>query len=237
MPHSSLRQIFIGLTAPFLSFQFLWKRKNLLLAGILPHIVNFIIYFWIIRNIFINKIIPSLINSLIKNGQHSTLVWILQSHFISLFIWTIAILLYGILGTTFVNAIASPIYDIITQSAFEETAQKKLPKQSFMDFVDSMISEFTKAVIIFSFFIISFFIQIIAPILFLIGLWYLGWNTIDRTLLLMNLSLKERIAFGLRNFALCIGLGIWNYIPVFSILIAFALAPAGAIAVAKTDKL
>lgn len=180
---------------------------------------------------------PSLLNSLVKNGQHSILVWILQSHFISIFIWTIAILLYGILGITFVNAIASPIYDVITQAAFEETAQKKLPKQTFMDFIDSMISEFTKAVIIFSLFIISFFIQIIAPLLFLLGLWYLGWNTIDRTLLLMNMPLKERIGFGLRNFALCIGLGIWNYIPVFSILIAFALAPAGAIAVAKTDKL
>lgn len=233
MSHSSLRQIFIGLWAPIWSFRFLWKHKRLFLIGILPHIVNFIAYFWFIGNVFIGKILPSLEKSLNQSESHPVLTWMLQSQFVTILIWIMALLLYGVLGAAFVNAIASPIYDFVTQKAFEETADQKLHSQSLMDFVDSMISEFTKAVIVICVFIISFFIPFSAPVLFLLSIWYLGWNTIDRTLLLMNLSLRERAVFGVENFALCMGLGIWSYIPGLSALIAFSLAPAGGIVMAK----
>lgn len=236
MPLYSLRQIFIGLAAPILAFRFLFKQKKLLVAGILPHILNFIIYLLVIKNVLIGKIIPVLADSFVKTGSHPTLLWFFQSQFFSLFIWIIALLLYSVLGTAFVNAIASPIYDIIAQRAFEDISKKTLPKQTFMDFVDSVISELTKAVVVFCLFVFSFFVPFLAPFLFIGSFWYLGWNVIDRTLLLMNMSLKDRLLFGKKHFIVCFGLGIWCYIPGLSTLFAFAMAPAGGIATARIQE-
>ncbi|MBX9838705.1 MAG: hypothetical protein K2X69_10400, partial [Silvanigrellaceae bacterium] len=118
----------------------------------------------------------------------------------------------------------------------EKTSGNKTPNQSFMDFIDSIISEVTKAVVILCLFILSFFVQIFAPIVLIIGIWYLGWNNIDRTLLLMNIPLRKRVLFGIRNWGLCIGLGIWCYIPIIGTLMAFSMAAAGAIVYAKFEK-
>jgi Etoposide-induced protein 2.4 (EI24) len=235
MSISPLQQIMIGIKSPIYSVRFFSRNKGMLLLGIVPHIVNLIIYFWIVRNIVIAKWVIPLFHSLAKRWDGTYFAQIFNPIFIETVVWIIGILLYGIFGTAFVNAIASPIYDIIAQSAYEKTSGKSIPKQTLMDFIDSIISEVTKAVVILCLFIISFFVQIFAPLVFFAGIWYLGWNNIDRTLLLMNIPLRKRLLFGFRNWGLCIGLGLWSYIPLIGALMAFSMAAAGAIVFAKHE--
>ncbi len=230
------QQIFLGMKSPIYSVRFFLRNKGMLLLGTAPHILNLIIYFWIVRNIVIAKWIIPLFHSLALKWDGTFLAPLFNTVFIEIIIWIIGFLLYGIFGTAFVNAVASPIYDIIAQNAYEKTSGNKTPKQKFMDYIDSIISEVTKAVVIFCLFVLSFFVQIFAPIVFIVGIWYLGWNNIDRTLLLMNMPLRKRVLFGIRNWGLCIGLGIWCYIPIIGTLMAFSMAAAGAIVFAKFEK-
>jgi len=230
------QQILIGLKSPIYSVRFFLRNKGMLFLGIAPHILNLIIYFWIVRNIILAKWIIPLFHSLAQNWNGSFIAPLFNPVLIEVVIWIIGVLLYGIFGTAFVNAIASPIYDIIAQKAYEKTSGNKTPKQSFMDFIDSVISEVTKAVVIICLFILTFFVQIFTPFVFLIGIWYLGWNNIDRTLLLMNMPLRKRLLFGLHNWGLCIGLGLWCYIPIIGTLMSFSMAAAGAIVFAKFEK-
>ena len=236
MSVSPFQQLFIGLKAPIHSVRFFLRNKGMLFLGIAPHILNLIIYFWLVRNIVIANWILPLFHSLAQKWKGSFIAPMFNPTLIEIMVWIIGILLYGIFGTAFVNAAASPIYDIIAQNAYEKTSGKKTPKQTFMDFIDSIISEVTKAVVILCLFILSFFVQIFAPFIFLLGVWYLGWNNIDRTLLLMNIPLRKRILFGIRNWGLCIGLGLWCYIPILGTLMAFSMAAAGAIVFAKFEK-
>lgn len=237
MPKSSLQQITIGIKSPIYSVKFFLHNKVILLLGIIPHVINLIIYIWIVRHIVIAKWIKPLFHSLSHKWDGTFIAPIFNSVFIEIVVWIIGILMYGIFGTAFVNAVASPVYDIIAQKAFEKTSGRAIPKQSFMDYIDSIVSEITKAIVIFCLFIISFFVQIFAPLALFIGIWYLGWNNIDRTLLLLNIPLKKRFLFGVRNWGLCIGLGIWSYIPVIGVLFAFSSAAAGAIIVAQHENL
>ncbi|APJ02579.1 EI24 domain-containing protein [Silvanigrella aquatica] len=235
MTHSPFHQIFLGFKAPVYSVRFFLRNKVLLLLGIGPHIINLFIYFWIIRSIVIAKWVKPLFHSLELRWEGTFVAPLFNPVLIEVVIWIIGVLLYGIFGTAFVNAVASPLYDIIAQKAYEKTSGRNIPKQTFMDFIDSIISEITKAVVIICLVIISLFVQIFAPLVFFAAIWYLGWNSIDRTLLLMNIPLKKRLRFGLKNWGLCIGLGFWNYIPIIGALMAFAMAAAGAIAVAKHE--
>ncbi len=234
MSHSPIQQIIIGFKAPLHSVRFFKLNKGMLLLGVTPHILNLLLYTWIIRNIVIAKWIHPLFNSLSLKWQDSFISHIFNPTFIEIVVWIVGFLFYGVFGTAFVNAFASPLYDIIAQKAFEKTSGTLIRKQSLMDFIDSIISEVTKGVIVISIIIISFFVQIFAPLVFFIGIWYLGWSSIDRTLLLMNLPLRKRFIFGLRNWGLCVGLGIWNYIPLIGAIFSFAMAAAGAIVVAES---
>lgn len=235
MSNSPIQQIKIGFQSPIYSVRFFLRNKDMLLLGIAPHIVNLIIYFWVVRNIVIAKWLKPLFHSLAQRWDGSFIAPIFNPVLIEVVVWVIGILLYGIFGTAFVNAIASPLYDIIAQNAYEKVSGRKIPKQTLMDFIDSIISEVTKGIVIICIFIISFFVQIFAPLVFLAGIWYLGWNNIDRTLLLMNIPLRKRLLFGLRNWGLCIGLGFWCYIPIVGALLAFTMAAAGAIVIAKHE--
>lgn len=236
MSNSPFQQFMIGLKSPIYSVRFFHHNKGMLLLGIAPHIVNLIIYFWVVRNIVIAKWLKPLFHSLALRWDGTFIAPIFNPVLIEAVVWIIGVLLYGIFGTSFVNATASPLYDIIAQNAYEKTSGRNLPKQTLMDFIDSIISEVTKAVVILCLFIISFFVQIFAPLVFFTGIWYLGWNNIDRTLLLMNIPLRKRLLFGLRNWGLCIGLGLWSYIPILGALMAFSMAAAGAIIVAKNKE-
>ena len=235
MSVSQFKQIFIGFKSPIHSVRFFVQNKGMMLIGIGPHIINFILYLWVVRHIVIAKWVLPLFHSLALKWEGSFIAPLFNPTFIEIIIWVIGILFYGIFGTAFVNAVASPLYDIIAQKAYEATSGKQAPKQTFMDFIDSIISEVTKAVIIICVFIVSFFVHIFAPFIIILGIWYLGWINIDRTLLLMNLRLKQRILYGIKNWGLCIGLGVWSYIPIFGTLFAFSMAAAGAIVVAKHE--
>lgn len=234
MSRSILKQFFLGTSAPLYSARFLLQKKSLLLLGVIPHILNFFLYFWIVSKFIIDKWLHPFLNSLALKSNSEFIVSILKPHFFETLIWIFAFLLYGALGASFVNAVASPIYDYIAQKSYESTSNNKIPMQTIGDIIDSIISEVTKAVVVFCVFIISLFVHIFAPLLFLLSVWYLGWNAIDRTLLLLNLPLKERLRFGLQNISLCIGLGLWCYIPFISPIFAFTIASAGATLVAKT---
>ncbi|KAB8030769.1 EI24 domain-containing protein [Fluviispira multicolorata] len=234
MSHSPIQQIIIGFKAPLHSVSFFKSNKGMLILGVIPHIFNLLFYIWLIRNIIIAKWIRPLFNSLSTNWHDSFIAPIFNPTLIESVVWIVGILFYGIFGTAFVNAFASPLYDIIAQKAYEKTSGTPIRQQSFMDFIDSIISEVTKGIIIISIVIISFFVQIFAPLVFFVGIWYLGWSSIDRTLLLMNLPLRKRFIFGIRNWGLCFGLGIWNYIPLIGAIFSFAMAAAGAIIVAES---
>ncbi len=236
MSISAFKQLFLGFKSPIYSVKFFKHNKGMLLLGIAPHTINLIIYFWVVRNIILAKWITPLFHSLSEKWQGSFFSPLFNTTFIETFVWILGILLYGIFGTAFVNAVASPIYDIIAQTAYEKVSNKKTPKQSLMDFIDSILSEITKAIIIFSLFILSFFIQFFAPLVFIFSIWYLGWNNIDRTLLLMNIPLKKRFLFGIKHWGLCIGLGLWCYIPIIGTLMAFSFAASGAIIYAHFEK-
>lgn len=233
MSHSPIQQLKIGFQAPIHSVRFFTDNKGMFFLGVTPHILNIFFYIWLIRNIVIAKWVSPLFHSLSVNWKESFIAPIFNPTLIEIVVWIVGILLYGIFGTAFVNAVASPVYDIIAQKAYEKTAQIKMPKQTWMDILDSVISELTKGVIIISIVIISFFVNIFAPLVFLFGVWYLGWNCLDRTLLLLNLPLKKRILFGMRNWGLCLGIGIWNYIPIIGVLCSFAMAASGAIVIAQ----
>lgn len=234
MFHSSLKQFALGVTAPFHSARFLLQKKSLFLIGLAPHILNFIFYFWIVSEIIIGRWLSPFLSSFAQHNNNSFLSIILKPQLVEIIIWIFAILLYGALGTAFVNAVASPVYDYIAKASYEGVSTNKIPQQTFADFIDSVISEVTKATFVFCVFIISLFFTFLAPFFFIFSVWYLGWNSIDRTLLLLNLPLRERVRFGIQNSALCIGLGVWSYIPLLGPLFAFTTASAGAILVAKS---
>ncbi|MBX9837766.1 MAG: hypothetical protein K2X69_05535, partial [Silvanigrellaceae bacterium] len=111
------QQIFLGMKSPVYSVRFFLRNKGMLLLGTAPHILNLIIYFWIVRNIVIAKWIIPLFHSLALKWDGTFLAPLFNTVFIEIIIWIIGFLLYGIFGTAFVNAIASPIYDIIAQKA------------------------------------------------------------------------------------------------------------------------
>lgn len=234
MTSSVLKKFFVGFTAPLHSARFLFQKKSLFILGVAPQILTFILYFWAVDKFIIGKWLLPFLNSLVLKTNNPFFLAMLKPQFFEVIIWIVAFLFYGVLGAAFVNAAASPIYDYIAKKSYEASSKDKLPIQTIGDFIDSIISEITKAVVVFCVFIISFFIHIFAPLLFLLGIWYLGWNSIDRTLLLLNLPLKERLRFGLQNTALCVGLGVWSYLPIISSLFAFTTASAGAMLVAKS---
>ena len=231
---SVFKQFFLGFASPFHSARFLFQKKSLLFLGVIPHILNFILYFWIVSHYVIGKWLLPFLASLSTNVENSILQSLLNPRIFESFIWIVAVLLYGAIGASFVNAIASPVYDYIATKSYESTSLKKVPIQDLGDILDSVISEFTKAVIVFCVFIISIFVHVFAPVLFLLSIWYLGWNSIDRTLLLLNLPLKERLRFGVENVSVCLGLGLWSYIPIISPLLAFTTASAGGMIVAQS---
>lgn len=236
MSISAFKQVSLGFKSPIYSVKFFKHNKGMLILGIAPHLVNVIVYFWVVKNIILAKWISPLFHSLAEKWSESFFSPLFNSTFIETFVWILGILFYGIFGTSFINAVASPIYDIIAQRAYEKTSGNKVPKQTLLDFINSIISEVTKAVIIFSLFILSFFIHIFSPLIFLLAVWYLGWNNIDRTLLLMNLPLKKRLLFGIKHWGLCIGLGLWCYIPILGTMMAFSFAASGAIIYAHFNK-
>jgi hypothetical protein len=234
MIHLLFKQFFLGFASPIHSARFLFQKKYLFFLCILPHILNLILYFWIVSHYIIGKWLNPFLSSMEEKSNLKSIFVMIRPEFFEVIVWIAAFLLYGALGTSFINAIASPIYDYAAQKSYEYESGFKTPKQSISDFIDSIISEITKAVIVFCVFLISIFLTFLAPLFFIISIWYLGLIAIDRTLLLLNLPFKERILFGIRNIGLCLGLGIWCYIPFISTLFSFTLACAGARLVAKT---
>ncbi len=228
--------MWIGLNSPVYSVRFLLSNKAMMFLGIIPHFVNVIFYFWFLRRIVIGQWLLPIFQALAHSWEGSFLAYLFHPTFIEIFVWMMGILFYGVLGTSFVNAVASPLYDIIAKKAYEKTLNQKLPKQGFWEFVNSIFSELTKALILFCLFIVSFFVHIFAPVAFIIAIWYFGWNSIDRTLLLMNLPLRKRLLFGVRHWGYCFGLGFWSYIPFVGVFIAFTLAASGALVVAHHEK-
>lgn len=235
MVRSFIHQFSLGIRSPFDSARFLFQKKSLLGLGIFPHIVGIIIYFWSVYYFIITKWLHPFVNSLQEKSSMKFIVFILKPEFVDTIVWVLALLLYGALGISVINAFASPIYDIIATKTYEAHSKHIIKPQSLADFFDSILSEVTKAVIVIGVFIISLFLPLLAPLFFAGSIWYLGWNALDRTLLLLNLPFKERFRFGIENWALCVGLGIWCYIPLLAPLLGFTFATAGAILVAKTE--
>lgn len=148
-------------------------------------------------------------------------------------LWILLLVVYSVIGFFFVNTIASPLYDIVAQKTYEEFSKQTLRDQNFKEILSSLFSECIKFIVIVAVFILSFFMQILAPLSFVLSVWYLGWSQIDRTLALMNWKLRDRFTYGLRNFLSCLSLGLWLIIPFLGMVFAGSIACAAAYCVAQ----
>lgn len=227
------QQFRIGFLAPIDSLKFLLKYKVLLFIGLAPHFVGIGIYFWALRV----HVLPLIFEKMAESGliQAATQGSTPQS-IASISIYIIGLLLYALVGLPLVTLCANPIYDYLAGATFEKVTNQTLPKSTMRSTYKSLISELVKLCLLFTLIFIGFIVPISAPIVFLLSIWYLGWDFIDRTLALMQKPLRSRILFGIRYPIACCMLGIWVYVPFVGSLLAFVMASAGAIAVGQLEK-
>lgn len=154
------------------------------------------------------------------------------------------ILLFNLVGVPLLNALLSPLFDVIAAKAYRFEAGRPLPTLGFSDFFRSFLSECSKMVVVFTCLAVGIFLPmalpggflvsaVVAPAFLLVSIWFFGWDNADRTLSLMGLGLRARLLFGLKHMLACFALGLWTYVPFAGTLLSFTLAAAGAIVVAR----
>lgn len=230
-PHATERrsELAIGFFAPIDSLKFLGRHKFLLLLGLVPHLVGFVAYIWALYV----HVVPFVSD---KFASYAAFFSNSVAHFLlAASTYVAGLVLYTLVGLPLVSTLASPLFDIIAARTYEETAALKLPTLGFTDMVRSFLSECSKLTIIFSILAICFFIPLLGPVAFVVSLWFFGWDHMDRTLSLMGLNLRQRIAFGLRHSLTCLSLGLWSYVPFAGTLLSFVMSAAGAYAVARAQ--
>jgi len=158
-----------------------------------------------------------------------------------------SVLLFTVVGVPLLNVLLSPLLDVIAAKAYVETSGKPIPNLGAADFLRSLLSEASKAVIVYTVIVLGFFLPMllpgglfvsaaIAPLGLLVSIWFFGWDNADRTLALLGWPLRRRIAFGLRHFLACIALGVWAFVPFAGTLLSFTMAAAGAMVVARAGR-
>lgn len=221
----------LGLAAPLDCLRFMRSKKSLLVIGLAPYIIAFILYLVLVGK----NVSPLLTGFLIEQGilpvQEGLAHW-----FVAVILWILALTIFSLLGPSVINTVASPLYDHISSKTYTHFAQRPLPSETLIQYFRSFIGECTKLVIWLMVIVVIAATPFAAPLGAPFALWFLGWTHVDRTLNLQALTLKKRLIFGIENAPACFGLGLWSLIPGFNTLFTFMMASAGAIIVAKVEK-
>jgi hypothetical protein len=219
-----------GLTSPLDSLRFMRLKKSLLVMGLAPHLVAFIIYVVLAAKFIVPTVIGFLIEKqIVPVGWDG--YWVLDALF-----WLFALTLFALLGPSIVNTFASPVFDIIAKRTYEYYSGKKLPPESVELILRSFLGECSKLALWLTVTIFLATVPFAAFIGGVVALWFLGWTHVDRTLNLQTLRLGERLKFGLRHAPACMTLGLWGVIPGISSIFTFLMASAGAVVVAKAEQ-
>lgn len=221
----------LGLASPLDCLRFMRSKKSLLVMGLAPYIIAFILYLLLVGK----KVSPVLMGFMIDRGLLPV-----QEGFshtvVSVVIWLLALTVFSLLGPSVINTLASPLYDHLSSKTYQHYSGRSLPSESLVQYLRSFIGECTKLVLWFMVIVVIAATPYAAPLAAPFALWFLGWTHIDRTLNLQALTLKRRIIFGFEQAPACFGLGLWSLIPGFNTLFTFLMASAGAIIVAKVEQ-
>jgi hypothetical protein len=235
-----VHQMQSGFLAPLECLKFFRGHKLLLVSALAPHLAFLagLVYASVVYGVpYVQSFGQSALEGLPP---------LLVESVLGLALILLSLLLYTLLGVSLLNALLSPLFDVIAAKAYEETAGRPLPELGFSDFFRSFLSECSKSLIVITCLTVGFFLPmvtggllltfLIAPALLFVSIWFFGWDNIDRTLSLMGWSLKARLLFGVRHALACFSLGLWVYVPFAGTLLSFTLAAAGAIVVAKVHR-
>ena len=228
------REIVAGFLAPLESLKFFAEHKIYLLMGLAPFVVGLVCYFWV----FSLWGLPWVVSLLATWGFDPTGTGLLVTAGLTAIYYIGAFILFALLGMPLVTVLASPLFDIIAEKAFHTHVKfpVQIPALSVRLFVRSFVNETLKTMLVIGCLFASFVVPLLAPFAALGGLWFFGWDHLDRTLAILHLPLRKRIFFGFRHFLACVSLGIWRYMPLIGTLLAFVMSAAGALTVARISK-
>ena len=221
------RELHEGFLAPINSLRFLRHHKFLLVIGLAPHLAGIAGFFWFLSTHAMGYAQKQL------SGLSANLNPVFFQFALAVLVYLLGTLLYSILVMPLISTLASPLFDVIAASAYQETSGYVLPRTRFSEVVRSFLSECSKCILILGVFILGCFLPILAPLLFLASIWFFGWDHMDRTLSLMGFGLGKRLAFGFKHVLACVCLGIWAYVPFAGTVLSFVMSAAGALAVAR----
>ena len=218
----------IGLLSPLYSLKFLRNNKSLLFIGLAPQVLGAAVFVWLTKLYLLPLINTYVVTEFPTSWQTGIL-----ANFVMIIVGFLLLLVFGLIYVPFISALASPVYDFIAAKTYEISTGLKLPRQGLRAIFSGVISEFIKLAVYFSILTVAFFVPLVAPFFLIFSVWYLGWDHLDRTLILMNKTLVQRALFGIRHAPACLMLGIWSYLPLIGGLLGFSFASAGALAVGK----
>jgi hypothetical protein len=241
------REMQAGFMAPIDSLRFFARHKLLLVSALAPHLALLVAALWASFAFGLPYASEQVVKMLPATGLLSGVSPTIVLAFVGIAIFIACILLYTLIGVAILNVLLSPLFDMIAAKAYVETSGRALPKLGWSDFVRSFLSESSKMILVYTAFIVAFFLPmllpggilfsiVIAPGFLVVSIWFFGWDAMDRTLALQGRGLRQRLLFGLRHFVGCMSLGVWMYVPFAGTLLSFSLSAAGALVVAKVER-
>ena len=224
--------------APLDSLKFFKNHKFLLVSVLAPHILAFGLGVWALFSFGH----PWILEYGAKLTE--TIPAFVVSGIISFSLAVAYTLVFTFVFVPLLNAMLSPIFDIIAVKAYEQASLRSLPKLGASDFFRSFVSECSKTFLIIIVVAVGVLLPsiipggfllyvLLAPAGLVLSIWFFGWDHVDRTLSLMGLSLSQRLMFGVRHATGCFCLGLWMYVPFAGTLLSFTFSAAGAILVAQ----
>jgi hypothetical protein len=240
--HSFLvHEVKSAINAPWDALRFFRKHKTLLFAALSGHIVLFVLYMIAISQ----WVLPLLLEAgktkdpaFFTTLQSLGFLWTLVSHLLLASFYVLATLLYSVLAVPIANLLLSPLFDVLATKSYQWVSGVELPQLGLTAFFKSFWLELLKLLFLGAIFfgtLLSVWLVLIAPLVFLFAIWFYGWQEVDRTLGLAGLPWKKRLWFGIRHFPACMCFGIWFYIPLAGTLLAFVMTAAAGILVAHVQ--
>ena len=236
-----------GFLAPLDSLRFFRRHKFLLVSALAPHILLAVGLLWTAFAFGLPSANEQLIRLFPEIAGGDGVSAYALSILVGVAIVVACILLYTLVGVALLNALFSPLFDVMAAKAYVETSGKELPKLGWSDFFRSFLSECSKMILVYTCLVVAFFLPVlvpggilvtlvVGPAFLLVSIWFFGWDAVDRTLALKGLGLRQRLFFGIRHGLACSALGLWTYVPFAGTLFSFTLAAAGAMVVAKVER-
>lgn len=225
------KKVRTGLFAPAHSLRFLLDNKLLLFIGLAPQVLGLVCFVWLAAATVIPAAETAILSLLPLSWDGGVV-----SGVVAIGVILILVIAYAVIWVPLMSTLASPLYDFIAGQTYQKVSGRALAPQKWRDMIRGIVSEATKLFVYILFIIMGLLLPPLSPLIIMFTIWYLGWDLMDRTLLLTGRSFRERIAFGLRHIVPCLTLGLWVYFPLVGALLGFAFACAGAISVAQLEK-